>query len=550
MIMRKFRIALCIISILVTLLLSLKYLQGPKIDRDAIVGFNAQNTLHDLKVISMYPHSFEHPNERRMVRNYLYKRLNDFGLKPVIYNYDSIKTRLGTYSNASNIYAVIDPVQGEASSYILLVAHYDSRFSKKVNDKIVYSKGAADDGYGIATILELIRVSMSYHNHWNQGIKILFTDMEENELDGMKAAWKHNREIFDKTGLVINLEARGVKGAALMFETSPNNLKIIDIYKEARHSFSYSITSFVYSILPNFTDFSVIKDEIPGMNFSVVDNLHYYHTDKDNFNNISVKSIQHYGVQTEPILKAFLTDSKYSNVDYFKAEKSMVFHTIPYLGLLQMTKDNNLKYSVLFGILFLVALYAFKVQSRIKFLKILLYFWLILLFIILGGGTAHLAVMGISYLTGIKATLVSMLYVPYEFVIMLTFLALISLLFYKFFIAITKKRGKYFVLDFLSASLFVYAVLAGVMFYFTGENLLLLIPFSLAVVAFLLNLLRFTRILYLVASLLILASSGTFIYLIAITLTIGSLSIITSLVLLTMSLVYPLLNLYCRKIAL
>ena len=112
----------------------------------------------------------------------------------------------------------------------------------------------------------------------------------------------NNYELFDNINFVINIEARGVKGDALLFETSKNNASIMELYSNAKYKRGFSLTSFVYNILPNFTDFNHVKDSIPGVNFAVIDNLHYYHTDKDNFDNISLSSIQHYGEQISPIL--------------------------------------------------------------------------------------------------------------------------------------------------------------------------------------------------------------------------------------------------------
>ena len=113
--------------------------------------------------------------------------------------------------------------------------------------------------------------------------------------------------------MVINVEARGVKGPALLFETSSGNRAVMELYKKVRNPYTYSLTTLVYSILPNNTDFSVVKDSIPGMNFSVIDNLKYYHTDKDNFSNISLKSIEHYGLQIVPMLEEYLKGDKYGS---------------------------------------------------------------------------------------------------------------------------------------------------------------------------------------------------------------------------------------------
>ena len=154
----------------------------------------------------------------------------------------------------------------------MLVAHYDSRYHNIVRGDTVYSYGAADDGYGLGVILESVNIALKYRPQWNQGVKVLFTDSEEHELDGMYNAVTNNYELFDNVNFVINIEARGVKGDALLFETSKNNASIMELYSNAKYKRGFSLTSFVYNILPNFTDFNHVKDSIPGVNFAVIDN--------------------------------------------------------------------------------------------------------------------------------------------------------------------------------------------------------------------------------------------------------------------------------------
>ena len=50
-----------------------------------------------------------------------------------------------------------------------------------------------------------------------------------------------NFELYKNVNFVVNLEARGIKGPALMFETSSNNEKVIDLYKKANLPVSYSL---------------------------------------------------------------------------------------------------------------------------------------------------------------------------------------------------------------------------------------------------------------------------------------------------------------------
>ena len=301
------RVVWITLLLLITSYFSISNFILPVPDSQSSSGFSAKRVSDDIKIISKEPHSSEHPAERERVRSFLAERLREIGFDVEVEYYDSI----------GNIYASLPPlysVSGEEPTYVLLMAHLDSRHANVINGKTHYSKGAADDGYGLGVILELAKGVVKYRDDWSQGVKILFTDAEETNLGGIKMAVAKRGVFLSDVGFIINIEARGVKGPALLFETSPGNSKLINLYSKARFPAGYSLTSFVYNILPNYSDFSLIKEEYSGINIAVIDNLDYYHTEMDSFENISLSSIQHYGEQLTPILKSYhlLSDETYS----------------------------------------------------------------------------------------------------------------------------------------------------------------------------------------------------------------------------------------------
>ena len=196
--------------------------------------------------------------------------LRDMGGKPEILEYDSIPCKFGGTMDIADVYCRFDPLGGEASgTYLLLVAHLDSRFPEVTpRGDTVCSYGAADDGYGLGVVLELVRGALTYAGEWCQGVKVLFTDAEEHELDGIRCALERDNHIFDGVGLAVNVEARGVRGPALLFETSEGNAALMDFYTGyARFPYTYSLTSTVYGMMPNSTDFSYLSPLFPGFNF-------------------------------------------------------------------------------------------------------------------------------------------------------------------------------------------------------------------------------------------------------------------------------------------
>jgi Zn-dependent M28 family amino/carboxypeptidase len=178
----------------------------------------------------------------------------------------------------------------------------------------------------LATLLEIARLYGSRNNE--NSIYILFTDGEETGLYGAIMAAQETA-LMDKIGFVINVEARGVQGAAYMFETSTKNDKIIDFYRQAQLPVSYSLATAVYTVMPNMTDFTAfLAVGKQGLNFAVLDGLYYYHTPFDNYTNINVSSIQHYGSQILPLVEEYATNSAYADVDYFMELKTAC--SLPY----------------------------------------------------------------------------------------------------------------------------------------------------------------------------------------------------------------------------
>ena len=58
-------------------------------------------------------------------------------------------------------------------------------------------------------------------------------------------------------GVVLNFEARGTTGPAIMFETSRGNADLVGVFAEAApHPVATSFAVEVYRMLPNDTDFT------------------------------------------------------------------------------------------------------------------------------------------------------------------------------------------------------------------------------------------------------------------------------------------------------
>jgi len=308
--------------VIVSAVLGMFALSTPKVQTSE-THFSAERAYLDIKEIAKEPHTIEDHEALEDVRNYLFDRMEELGLEPAIHTYP-VEDDEYDITEVNNL---VGTLEGESDTYILLVAHYDSSPAKRIGEE-EGSLGAADDGYGLSTILEVVNVLNTNNVYMKNGIKILFTDGEEIGLYGAEKEVEMNPDFFSDVSLVINIEARGVKGPTIMFETSQGNLHLMKFYANANYPVSFSLAGDVYSRMPNSTDFTPIKEHgIPGLNMAVLDNLDTYHTPLDNPENVNLSSLQHYGEVNYNLVKEFVSNEAYSDVEYFKTDQNAAYFT-------------------------------------------------------------------------------------------------------------------------------------------------------------------------------------------------------------------------------
>lgn len=566
--MNKFRPFILVAAVVVAGLLAYGLWTRPSAESADAEGFSAARAVKDIEVMSKEHHSVAHPQERARVREYLIGRLEQLGADTVsLYKYDSLvgpENKHVVYTfDAVNILAEFAPlVQSEDPSYLLFVAHYDSRYSQPMPKDTVWSYGAADDGYGVSTILETVGQALKYRQDWKQGIKVLFTDAEEVGMMGMKAAWANDRQIFDNVGFMINIEARGPWGPALLFETCPGNEKVMDLYaKAAKYPFTYSLTTVVYNFMPNFTDFTIVKDEVPGMNFSTIVDVNHYHTDLDNYSNISEKSIQHYGAQIVPIAKEYLTNEVYSDRDYFKAEDDTVNFTIPALGLFNFSKGMFKVVNVIVFVLFLLVFALEGVRGRLKassvFKSSAVTLGVGVGVLVLGELIAYLC----SLICGARFKLFGVIHgITFDNIAMIASLVLMAVACIFVYLrgraaAIRKTSGSMRASaasnavarhagNALYGALTLMLVMSAVLVFTLGENLMFFIPLAFATAALILYRLTSLKVWLLAAIVLILLHAFSFLYALAMALTIGAFGAVAMLAFFDLMALVPMADMY------
>ena len=212
---------------------------------------------------------------------------------------------------------------------ILLATHYDS---------VEAGPGAGDAGSCIAALTETARWLIQQSSTWDESKQIptvyfLFTDGEEwvrNIRDGLNGAEyfvKNRSNLLAQRPLILNFDARGATGPSLLYESSRNNLKLMQhmLPRLPKPAFTASSYVEIYDLLPNATDFTEFKAAgTKGLNFAFIDDPHRYHTPGDTIENLDPRSVQHHANNAAVFLAHWID----SPVENLKSDQNAVFFEI------------------------------------------------------------------------------------------------------------------------------------------------------------------------------------------------------------------------------
>jgi len=189
-----------------------------------------------------------------------------------------------TCADIADLIAEAIPGSGKA---IILMAHMDS---------VPAGPGAGDDSSGVSTVLEIIRALKAVPIQSRHPVIALFTDGEEAGLLGA-AAFVEDARWRARAGIVINVEARGSKGQSLLFQTSPGDAGLVDLYaRNVPRAATSSLYGEIYKFLPNDTDLTpFLGVGIAGYNFAFLGDVAHYHTALDTVANLDPRSLQSSG---------------------------------------------------------------------------------------------------------------------------------------------------------------------------------------------------------------------------------------------------------------
>jgi hypothetical protein len=216
-------------------------------------------------------------------RAYVIDQLKLYGYEVRVQETDAQRPEIGRSAHVVNIIATLAGRRPEA---IGLLSHYDSAPE---------SPGAADDGLGVAVVLETARIlAAKKDRQWTTFV--LVTDGEEASLMGA-AALVDDRVIASNLKAYINVEAAGSDGTAVLFQTGPGNGWLTAAWaRAAPHPRGGSFGIEVYRRLPNDTDFTILaRSNFPGLNFAAVDDGYSYHTARDETDRLTSRALRSTG---------------------------------------------------------------------------------------------------------------------------------------------------------------------------------------------------------------------------------------------------------------
>ncbi|XP_043747246.1 endoplasmic reticulum metallopeptidase 1 isoform X1 [Cervus elaphus] len=252
------------------------------------------------------------------------------------------------YDNITNVVVKLEPRDG-AQHAVLANCHFDS---------VANSPGASDDAVSCSVMLEVLRVLSTSSEALYHAVIFLFNGAEENVLQASHGfitqhPWASLIRAF------INLEAAGVGGKELVFQTGPENPWLVQAYvSAAKHPFASVVAQEVFQsgIIPSDTDFRIYRDfgNIPGIDLAFIENGYIYHTKYDTADRILTDSIQRAGDNILAVLKYLATSDMLASSSKYQ-HGNMVFFDV--LGLFVIAYPSRVGSIINYMVVMAVVLY-------------------------------------------------------------------------------------------------------------------------------------------------------------------------------------------------
>jgi hypothetical protein len=246
--------------------------------------FSAGRAMALLERLAARPHPIGSP-EADAQRRAIVAELERLGLRPSVQAAEVASTRNDRVGGTVHNVVGHLPGLGGARS-VLLVAHYDS---------VPAAPGAADDGTGVVGLLETAR-ALRNGDPLRNDVVFLFTDGEESGMLGARVFLRDHPYAY-RVGVVLNLDSPGTSSPLLMYETSPDNGRLVREFLAAvERPYTSSLMYEVSRRSEIVSDFEPFKElGLPGMSFASLDGPAYDHTGYDSVDHVDPAVVQHQG---------------------------------------------------------------------------------------------------------------------------------------------------------------------------------------------------------------------------------------------------------------
>jgi hypothetical protein len=265
-----------------------------------LTRFSAGRAMADVAQVARVPHPTGSP-ANHAVRDRLIERMTELGLAPRLRRDESVLQVSDRRFEGALVETLVGVAPGRDRTLPLLalMAHYDS---------VPGAPGAADDGAGVAAVLETVR-ALTAQGTPARDVAVILTDGEEAGLLGARAFFQRD-PLARRIGFVLNLEARGSGGRVQMFQTGVDNGGAVELFRRtAVRPSAGSLFGEVYKRLPSDTDFTVARAAgIAGFNYAFLGRAFDYHAPTDTPANLQQGSLQDMGDQVLAAARAIAFD--------------------------------------------------------------------------------------------------------------------------------------------------------------------------------------------------------------------------------------------------
>ena len=293
--------------------------------------FSAERAMAAINRLADEPHSVLRREAHDRARDDVVGMFSDLGYTPTVHSdplfdlsspraketFDALSAEQQAEFKDAPAETIVVDVPGKSERTMALMAHYDSAIGAEPDGDSVRltagdSHGSGDDGYGVAVIVETLRALKAEGRQPENSLKIVITDAEEVGLLGATNEMRHHRADYENVDLVLNLEARGTSGPALMFETSANNSAVAGYFlSHVKQPVTGSLFPSLYALMPNSTDMTnLIPEGFTVLNIAAVGDADHYHQSTDAPRYVDHSTLQHYGDQALDLTRAWAFDGQ------------------------------------------------------------------------------------------------------------------------------------------------------------------------------------------------------------------------------------------------